>query len=247
MIDLGPRPPLVELSFYFAHQPSGVSLKDIVGSACEYGASLGSAWHRASIEDLDSVAEPSHADLRMGAPNTDDVGGQIQGNPVVRVRLRGLFDYTGDVESEVGILSIPEALIGTDRHPVSVACDGIVFDSSSNNAEGRRRAAAEIISCFKFLVQHTRPSYSAILFEWPLLTPCQFVEEPDGFQLDYVYVDRNYLGDRRTDKILELADEAGQIFADGVLVIASENLSGRMPNTFTREVASAIAANCGRH
>jgi hypothetical protein len=121
----------------------------------------------------------------------------------------------------VRALPIPEAAVGTDHHPISIACDGRAFEPYASPAE-LKRAAGDVMSFFTGLVSGLRPSYGAILFEYPLPSPYQVAEQPDGFEFADCYLSKGYLDNSIMKHASKLRVNRQWLdIADGAIILTS--------------------------
>jgi hypothetical protein len=218
-----PLPPFVEPSFYFSNLSTHDALLAVVrhlvdkGSHIVYGT-LGELGDADTIANLKfSFAE------RITVTDVNDLLSihAKTGRAIVDVTLAEVGPGSADRNVIVRALSIPEAAVGTNRHPISIACDGRAFEPNVSPAQ-RKRAARDVMIFFTALVSALRPSYGAILFEYPLPCPYEVAERPDGFEFADCYLSKDYLDDSMTRHASNLRDNGQWLdIADGAIILTS--------------------------
>jgi hypothetical protein len=82
---------------------------------------------------------------------------------------------------------------------------------------------------FTGLVSALCPSYGAILFEYPLPSPDQVAERPDGFEFADCYPSKDYLDDLITKHTSNLQDNGQWLdTTDGAIILTSGYLPSNL-------------------
>jgi hypothetical protein len=162
----GPLPPFVEPSFYFAN----LSIHDALLAVVRYLVDRGGHVIDGALGELgdaDAAADLKFSSVeRIAVDDIDDLVSShaTTGRVIADVTLAEVGQGSAGRNVIVRALAIPEAAVGTDHHPISIACDGRAFEPNVTPAQ-RKRAAGDILAFFTGLVSALQPSYAAILFE----------------------------------------------------------------------------------
>ena len=219
-----PRAPFAEPSFYFGERSSQEALVLLVEHLLSKGAALTGNVVLSESADLDAVADPTWASIRRAEVSGVDAIREIAANPtlsVVGVRLSNVVTYAGGRDVEVRLLPISDHAVGRDRHPIAIWCDGEPFERYVP-VRRTQRAAAELLQLFTSVVDRLEPDYGAILFAWPLPSPSEIAERPDGFEFQDFFLGRRYVGDTTIQLTAQTVGSAcSQSLASGSLYLTS--------------------------
>jgi hypothetical protein len=222
-------PPFVEPSFYFAGLSSHDALLAVVRHLVDNGADIiNGTLGEAGDADATANLKFSFAE-RVAADDIDDLLSvrAEKGRAIADVTLAGVGQGSAGRNVIVSALPIPEAAVGRDHHPISIACDGRAFEPQVSPAQ-RKRAARDVITFFTALVSALRPSYGAILFEYPLPCPYEVAERPDGFEFADCYLSSDYLDDSLTKHASRLRYNGQWLdVADGAIILTSGVFAGQ--------------------
>jgi hypothetical protein len=218
-----PLPPFVEPSFYFSNPSTHDSLLAVVHHLVDSGAHI-IGGTLGELVDADASANLTFSFVeRVAVDNINDLLSihTKTGRAIADVTLAEVGQGSAGRNVIVRALSIPEAAVGTDHHPISIACDGRAFEPYVSPAQ-RKRAARYMLTFFRALVSALRPSYGAILFEYPLPSPYEVAERPDGFEFADCYLSKDYLDDSMTKHASNLRDKGQWLdTADGAIILTS--------------------------
>jgi hypothetical protein len=218
-----PLPPFVEPSLYFSNLSTHDSLLAVICHLVDKGAHIIDVT-RGELGDADATANLEFSFVER--ITVDDVNDLLSihaktGRAIADVTLAEVGQGSAGRNVIVRALSIPEAAVGTDHHPISIACDGRAFEPYVSPAQ-RRRAARDVLIFFTALVSALRPSYGAILFEYPLPCPYEVAERPDGFEFADCYMSKDYLDDSMTKHASNLRANGQWLdIADGAIILTS--------------------------
>jgi hypothetical protein len=218
-----PLPPFVEPSFYFAKLSTHDALLAVVRHLVDRGAHIIDGT-LGELGDADAIADLKFSFVeRIAVDDMSDLQ-SIQaeaGRAIADVTLADVGPGSAGRNVIVRALSIPEGAVGTDHHPISIACDGRAFEPYVRPAQ-RKRAARDVLTFFTALVSALRPSYGAIMFEYPLPCPYEVAERPDGFEFADCYLSKDYLDDSITKHASKLRGNGQWIdIADGAIILTS--------------------------
>jgi hypothetical protein len=218
-----PLPPFVEPSFYFSNLSTRDALLAVARHLVDRGAHIIDGT-LGELGDADAAADLKFSSVeRIAVDNIDDLL-SIQaktGRALADVTLAEVGQGSAGRNVIVRALSIPEAAVGTDHHPISIACDGRAFEPNVSPAQ-RKRAARDMLTFFETLVSALRPSYGAILFEYPLPSPYEVAERPDGFEFADCYLSKDYLDGSITKHASNLRHNGQWLDStDGAIILTS--------------------------
>lgn len=234
-----PLPPFVEPSLYFEDLTTHDALLRVVHHLLGRGAAVVSGvLGEPGDADASASLKSSSAD-RVTVADIDELlsAQATKGRAIAEVTLASAGQGCSGRDVIVSALSIPEAAAGADRHPVSIACDGRAFEPYAASSQ-RARAARDVLAFFADLAT-LQPSYGAIMFEYPLPSPYQVAERPDGFEFADCYLSNRYLSSAITRHAPTLRD-GGQWrdVADGAIILTS-GIFAEQPDV---DVLPALAA-----
>jgi hypothetical protein len=197
-------------------------LSTLIGATWEPKRRCHRSWNRLGDADATANLKSSFAE-RVAAEDINDllsIHAEL-GRAIADVTLAGVGQGSAGRNVVVSALQIPEVAVGTDHHPISIACDGRAFEPYVSPAQWER-AACDMLMFFTALVSALRPAYGAILFECPLPCPCEVAEQPDGFELADCYLSKDYLDDSITKHASELRDNGQWLdVAEGAIILTS--------------------------
>jgi hypothetical protein len=218
-----PLPPFVEPSFYFSNLSTHDALLAVVCHLVDRGAHIIDGA-LGELGDADASADLKFSSVERVAVDGKDGLLSIHaktGRAIADVTLADVGQGSAGRNAIVRALSIPEAAVGADHHPISIACDGRAFEPDVSRAQ-RKRAAGDVLAFFTELVSALRPSYGAILFEYPLPSPYEVAERPDGFEFADCYLSKGYLDDSMMKHASSLRDNGQWIdIAGGAIILTS--------------------------
>jgi hypothetical protein len=224
-----PLPPFVEPSFYFSNFSTHDALLAVVRHLADSGAHvIGGTLGELGDADATAHLKFSFAE-RVAADDINDLLSihAEKGRAIADVTLAGVGQGSAGRNVIVNALPIPEAAVGTDHHPISIACDGRAFEPHVSPSQ-RKRAARDVLAFFTALVSALRPSYGAILFEYPLPCPYEVAERPDGFEFADCYLSKDWLDDSLTKHASSLRDSGQWLdVADGAIILTSGTFAGK--------------------
>jgi hypothetical protein len=237
-----PLPPFVEPSFYFSNLGTHDALLAVVRHLVGRGAHIIHAT-LGELGDADATAnlQFSFAE-RITVTDVNDLLSihAKTGRAIANVMVADVGPGSAGRNVIVKALSIPEAAVGTNRHPISIACDGRAFEPNVSPVQ-RKRAARDVMTFFTELVSALRPSYGAILFEYPLPCPYEVAERPDGFEFADCYLSKDYLNDSITGHAAKLRDNGQWLdIADGAIILSS-GVFAEQPEVHGLPVLAAMA------
>jgi hypothetical protein len=218
-----PLPPFVEPSFYFSNLSTHGALLAVVRHLVDQGAHIVDGT-LGELGDADMTASLTFSFVETFT--VDDIDDLLSvhaktGRIIAHVTLADVGPGSAGRNVVVRALSIPEAAVGTDHHPISIACDGRAFEPYVSPAQVKR-AAHDVMIFFTGLVSALRPSYGAVLFEYPLPSPYQVAERPDGFEFADCYLSKDYLDVSITKHASSLRDNGQWLdIADGAIILTS--------------------------
>jgi hypothetical protein len=213
----------VELAFYFSNLGTHDALIAVVRHLVDKGAYVIDGV-LGELGDADTTADLKYSFVKRVA--VDDIDDLLsiqakEGRVIADVTLADVGQGSADRDVIVSALLIPDAAVGTDHHPISIACDGRAFEPYVSTAR-KKRAAHDVLAFFSELVSALQPSYGAIMFEYPLPSPGQVAEQPDGFEFADCYLSKDYLSDSLTKQAPSLRNHGQWLdVADGAIILTS--------------------------
>jgi hypothetical protein len=219
-----PRTPFVEPAFYTGKQETELTLLALIRHLIGAGASLAGEGLLGEEGAADSTADPLYSAIdRVSIRNEKELLSHLEpgGRILVGVTLSGVPVGAAGRDVQVRMLPIAPAAVGQVRHPVAIWCDGAAFEPHAS-ASKRTRAAADVRQLFESVTAALKPDYGAIEFAWPLPTPFDVAQQPDGFEFKDFYLSRDYLDPTAFTQVASaIDDEHRQPVAHGELFLTS--------------------------
>lgn len=202
-----PVAPFLETNFYFADIPDEIAFMHVLRALASVGARFtGHGTVRCGVgtdhvrEEFATINSLQDADACVAAGNRH----------LVQVSMADASAAQRGGGEIVAFQSISEEAAVTDHHPIAIWSSGPLFSGPLDKRERRerRQLGAKMYRRFLDLIRKLEPSYAAFTVESPLECPTDLRRDPRSYAFNDFYVDANFLGASRTERVLALFPDA---------------------------------------
>jgi hypothetical protein len=247
-----PKPPFLELSFYFAQSVDSESFTRLVETLIRLGAKFSGygTVHQgkefrdhpfASITDfvLESVTICNRSDLTLLSDDPD--------RRLMQIFMEGASGIKHDVSEIIGYESISQEASDQDHHPLAIWTEGIVFSgiADQKSVAHAQKTGGQVYKQLCLLVEALKPSYAAITVEYNLECPADLRRDVRSLAFRDFFVSGAYLGVNNLKTISDLFQGAYiETVADGLYISCTPEFNpqgNRLDNEYAQWKSMEVA------